>query len=206
MQQKPSTQTASLQRVSDAKIFDAVRRSIDTNGATKFTMTHVANFAGLTRVQLYNRFGSRNALILALLVDHVTEFKKQAARKMLAADDLILAIRETIISGISAVLEDPYFKMLIMPAVTGQTQVDGTPAAILALGHEQWLPVADRAIEAGVFKSSLAREDVADWLTFNEMTLLNASQTYGKSLDQCRNYIDDYIFPSLLSASKEANI
>jgi len=202
MQQK----TASLQRVSDAEIFDAVRRSIDTNGATKFTMTHVANFAGLTRVQLYNRFGSRNALILALLVDHVTEFKKQAARKMLAADDLILAIRETIISGISAVLEDPYFKMLIMPAVTGQTQVDGTPVAILALGHEQWLPVADRAIEAGIFKSSLAREDVADWLTFNEMTLLNASQTYGKSLDQCRTYIDDYIFPSLLSPSKEARI
>lgn len=197
---KKSGQTISLQRVSDDVIFDAVRRSIDAHGAAKFTMTHVAQFAKLTRVQLYNRFGSRDALILALLVDHVISFKRNVTQDILAADDLVLGIREALIGGINLVKEDPYFTMLIMPAVTGQTQVDGSSKAIMKLGREQWVPIAKRAIDDDIFKPDLVPEDIADWLTFNEMTLLNAAQTYGKSLDQCRVYIDDYILPSLLSS------
>ncbi|CAN0553440.1 unnamed protein product, partial [Ectocarpus sp. 8 AP-2014] len=180
-------------------IFDAVRRSIDAHGAQKFTMSHVAQFAGLTRVQLYNRFGSRDALILALLVDHVISFKRNVTRDILAADDLVIAIREALIGGINLVREDPYFTMLIMPAVTGQTEVDGSSKAIMKMGREQWVPIAKRAIDDAIFKADLVPEDIADWLTFNEMTLLNAAQTYGKSLEQCRVYFDDYILPSLLS-------
>ena len=198
---KKSAQTISLQRVSDDVIFEAVRRSIDAHGATKFTMTHVAQFAELTRVQLYNRFGSRDALILALLVDHVVSFKRNVTQEILAADDLVLGVREALIRGINLVREDPYFTMLIMPAVTGQTQVDGSSKAIMKLGREQWVPIAKRAIKDDIFKADLVPEDIADWLTFNEMTLLNAAQTYGKSLDQCRIYIDNYIMPSLLSQS-----
>ena len=61
-------------RVSDADILRATRLCIDRSGPDRFTMAEVAREAGLTRVQIYNRFGNRDDLVLALLVSHASRF------------------------------------------------------------------------------------------------------------------------------------
>lgn len=199
---EPASQSVSLQKVSDAKIFKAVRHCIDQFGASKFTMTQVAAAAGLTRVQLYNRFGSRSALVLCLLVDHAAGFKARTARKLMKSRDLANAVATSLLAGVREIEKDPYFRMLIMPAVTGQNHTRETAAAILSLGKSQWMPALRRGQDDGIFRAELAIDETAEWLTFCEITLLHAVQTYDKTLKQCEAYIRDFILPSLISPSE----
>ena len=114
--------TAIKPRVSDAEIFRATRACIDRSGAEKFTMAEVAAEAGLTRVQIYNRFGNRQQLVLALLAAHAGAFADHLGPELKSAPTSADAIRTGIMAAIRAARSDPYFGMLVLPATAGASR------------------------------------------------------------------------------------
>ena len=131
-------------RVSDQLIFDAVKGCLERSGGDRFTMGEVAEAAGLTRVQLHNRFGSKKILLLSFLVDYARSFKQACRDQMLESADLLDAIANGLLAGIREVDRDPYVRMLIVPAALGEFDDEIAAHEVLAIGREQWLPVLAR--------------------------------------------------------------
>ena len=189
--------TAIKPRVSDAEIFRATRTCIDRSGAEKFTMAEVAAEAGLTRVQIYNRFGNRQQLVLSLLASHATTFADHLAPKLDAAPTSAEAIRIGMMAAIRAARSDRYFGMLVLPATAGASRIDGAPELALELSRKLWTPVIKAGLQAGELHSTLSAAKIAHWIGLTELSLFNASQSFGLSDAECKSYIDTFIIGAL---------
>jgi len=195
-----STQKRTHVRVSDKDILHATRICIDLSGPDKFTMADVAREAGLTRVQIYNRFGNRDDLILALLVSHATYFAENLGKTLKTIPDTAEAIVHGMMAAVQAAQTDTYFGMLVGPATLQQeTRIPGAPEAALRLSQQLWVPVLERGVEQGQLNLGLAPAEVASWIGLTQLSLLTATQTFYLSLEQCETYIRTFIVKPLLS-------
>ncbi len=183
-------------RVSDEEILRATRRCIDRSGHDKFTMAEVAAEAGLTRVQIYNRFGSRNDLLLALLVAHAQAFNVHQANVLGDAPSVAQAIVDGMLAAIKAAQSDRYFGLLVLPA-TGEGGAEGAPEAALALSRDLWVPVIERGLASGELASDLSPADIARWIGLTELNLFSATRTFGLSLAECEQYVRAFVVAPL---------
>ncbi len=165
-------------------------------------MAEVAREAGLTRMQIYNRFGSREALILALLVRHAESFNARVAGLIAGAPDPGEAIVTGMLQAIRAGGEDRYFALLVGPATSGRDGgVPGAPQAALAASRRRWTGLIAGALARGDFASPLAAKDIAHWIGLTELSLFNAIGAFGLSEADCERYIRAFVVAPLVSGA-----
>ena len=191
-------------RVSDAEILRATRLCIDRSGPDRFTMAEVAREAGLTRVQIYNRFGNRDDLVLALLVSHASRFADDLRTTLDAVPSAADAIVQGMMAAIRAAGTDVYFGMLVGPATLARdTRIPGAPEAALQISRQLWVPILQRGKDEGRFDPALVPEDVADWIGLSQLTLFTSTQTFEMPLQQCEAYIRNFIVKPLLAEGQK---
>lgn len=190
------TARVSAPRVSDEEIFDAVRACMGETG-DKITMSDVSDAVGLTRVQIYNRFGSKSGLIGQFLMHHTRQFKLDLVQSFANAEDDAEAFVQIMLACISAGDSDPLFRKFFAPEEMGK--MEGGSGAVLKLGREHWGSVLRGGIARGVFRADLAIDEMSDWLTFMEFSLFSAVTGFGKSLADCDLYVRQFILPALLA-------
>ncbi len=192
--------TAQRVRVSDGNILRAVRRCIDAKGPAGLTLAEVARDAGLTRMQVYNRFGSREALILALLVSHAERFNESVAERIAQAPSAGEGIVTGMLEAIRAGREDKYFALLVGPATSGRGGgVPGAARAALDASRRRWVPLLADALASGELVSPLTAEDIAHWIGLTELSLFTATDGFGLSLADCERYIRAFVVAPLVA-------
>ena len=168
-------------------------------------MVEVSREAGLTRMQIYNRFGSREALILALLVSHAERFNEGVAERIARAPSAGEGIVAGMLEAIRAGREDKYFALLVGPATSGRDGgVPGAAQAALEASRRRWIPLIERALASGEFASPLGAEEIAHWIGLTELSLFNATGGFGLSLADCERYIRVFVVAPLISHERSA--
>lgn len=128
------------------RILDAARTLIESGGEASFSIKPVADSAELSVATIYNLFGSKEGLLVALLMESVLSFEKRLDELAPATPiDRIGAISDLAVSEFTS--EARFYRPLLqlVEQMGSRTQLLGVIRRCVDLGHESigW------AVEAG---------------------------------------------------------
>src|SRR3712207_841518 len=89
------------------RILDAAFTGMATHGLHRLSLEDVAREAGLSRQTVYRYFGSRDALVTAVILREEQGFLDQMAAAIEAHEDLRPAMEAAIVAGLRAAREHP---------------------------------------------------------------------------------------------------
>lgn len=135
------------------RIIAAARDLIRETGSTGLSMRELAKRAGVSLATPYNLFGSKAAVVLAVLQD-VRAFRERFGR--LAADDPVARIFAAVDMACDFYLDDPAFYMTLWQAVFG-TAGDVRQAIYNPKRDAFWRGLVDAAGDAGAIHASIDR-------------------------------------------------
>ncbi len=140
-------------------IVQAAEELIRETGDTDFSMITLAQRAGLSPATPYNLFGSKSAILYALLTVSADRFFNSPKRTLAAADPYQHFIRAA--DGLADVLSrDPAFYRPLYRFLFGVVDPVYRPA-FMELAHSYWLEATIRLSRMGVLPPYVSHKDLA---------------------------------------------
>lgn len=145
------------EHATDERILDAALREVAARGTEETTMTEIAARAGVGRMTVFRRFGSKDALVERLMARELRRFLARVDEALAPIEDPGERVAEAFVSCARAAFEHPLVARLarVEPGATLERMGSGSPSAF-DLG---------RAFVASRLDPGLAnREEIADLL------------------------------------------
>lgn len=183
---------------------NAAEACFDRYGVAKTTMDDVATMAGVSRPTVYRHFADRDTLILEVI------FRR--ARALVAKAQKAIAkyptFEERLVEGLTLLVnvgrKDPFVQLLVNPDHMGlANQMFGASSAAVDLTLETWEPFLREAVERGELREDLDFREVAEWLTYVELTMVGRSDLAADSARE-RDMIRKFVLPAFLPSAGPA--
>lgn len=162
----PSLAEDALQRV-----LDATAGCIAKLGVDKVSMDDIAAASGLSRATLYRRFGSRDAVLTALLQQQARPFVEEVMRLSAPARSFAERIE---LSTVHAVIEST--RHISLRQIFGQGVSHATLETVRPVYRElvyvSLVPALESARETGELRPGLDLDEVVEWLLSNFLLLV----------------------------------
>lgn len=192
-------------RASDDQILDALGEAIEQHGVGKIKMSQVADTVQISRVQLYNRFGSRDQLIWAFLSREAKRFNTFLSAKLENIEPIIEKIIQGIMFSVEATLQDNRIGSMV--SVASNSELGSTREAqqqALDIVASLWMPILEPAIAARQIKTNLTARQVSDLIAITEYSLVNAAKGFGLSNEQAETYLRETLGKALTQDSDQS--
>lgn len=154
-------------------VLDAAESCYDRKGWANATMEEIAGVAGVSRGYIYKHFGSKEGLMLAVLVRRADMYNRRARRFIDAQPTFEDALVEGLMLGAKLAHRDQYFGRLVGAATADpQHAIPGAMDAARQATAQLWRPVLESAAANGELRDGVGIDDVLDWITIVELGLL----------------------------------
>lgn len=169
-------------------IVDAAERCFAERGVRRTTVEHVAAAAGVTRVTVYRQVGTRDQLVLTVLLRVTDRFLARALPKVVASvGDLAAGVRELMVATVMAARRDNSLSLLFAAEAAGATgrPIPGATEPLVerfgaAVEHlEQRLP--------GELRAGVTTDDAGEWVTRVVVSLLTVERSRRRDEDALRH-------------------
>jgi AcrR family transcriptional regulator len=146
------------------RILDAASRCFDRIGVPKTTMADVASEAKVTRTTLYRYFGSRDAVIVGVMLRETHYFRERLLEALGGIDD----VGEFLVEGILFCLrEAPNRPLYIYPFGGEASNLVGnlflSSEQLFEIGIELLRPLFEPAREQGLLREGVELSTVIEW-------------------------------------------
>ena len=125
------------------------------------------------------------------------ELARQAGPCVIAAHWLFGIWPSTLADELEAHLRERHRSVLSWVDRAGASRIDGAPELSLQYSRKLWTPVIEAGLQSGELRSKLTAAEIAHWIGLTELSLFNASQSFGLSDTECETYIDTFIIGAL---------
>jgi AcrR family transcriptional regulator len=145
-------------------VLDAAAGCYLTLGVTKTTASDIARAAGMSRATLYRRFGSHEAIFMAVLERESAAMAAEAAAHLAGFTDPAERLIESMVFSISRICDRPVHAAIF----TGESAAWAAGRAIRMdalrrIGETAIRPLLGPAIDSGALPGG-AVDDLVDWI------------------------------------------
>ncbi len=188
---------AATQDSEQHELLDAAAACYLRLGVAKTTAADIARELGISRATLYRRFGSHEAIFLAVLTRESEAMAAEAETFLAAIDDPAERIVEGIVFSVRQVRDRPVHAAVFggdaAAWATGQAFQE---EALRRIGDAGLRPMLVPALDAGTLTES-EFADLIDWILRVLISYAVIPGTGGRSPDEIRRQLRAWFLPSL---------
>jgi AcrR family transcriptional regulator len=185
------------------RVLDAVEMSVERYGVDKITMETVAGMAKVSRGFVYKHFGSKDAVILAMLVRRAEQFNERARAFLEAQPNLEESLVQGIVLGARIAFRDPYFGLLVGSAMTDPVhQIGGANEQAFRLATELWRPILETGRERGELAPGIDLDELVQWIMYLMLLLLAGRRTFGADDAAQERQLRTFFVPAIVSGER----
>lgn len=175
-------------------VLEAAGRAVARLGVYKVSMDDIATEAAMSRATLYRRFGSRDAIIAALISQQAKPFVEDSIRLSSNAKSFAEQME---INTVQAVLNINNYAALAAVFVQGNDpqNLPLIRPVYRELVMVNLIPSLEAARESGELREGLDNEEVAEWL-MREFLMLVSEGPW--TADRLRRRVRQFLLPVLL--------
>lgn len=189
------------------RVLDATEMGVERYGVGKITMETVATLAKVSRGFVYKHFGSKDGVILAMLVRRAERFNTRARAFLEAQPCLEESLVQGIVLGARMAYRDPYFGLLVGSATTDPVhQIDGAIDEALRLATELWRPILEAGRERGELAPGIDLDELVQWIMYLMLLLLAARRTFDADDAAQERQLRTFFIPAILSAERVVDL
>jgi AcrR family transcriptional regulator len=170
----------------------AAMRCIDRIGIAATTMEAVAAEGGVTRVTIYREFGSRGAMMRAIIEYRFTAFNRRFMHRAPVDAQLDELLEQYLVAAVHIALRNPVTRQVVHGGLDFARPGD----SIHGLAEDMWRPLLARARGCGRIAASLDDAGIVQWILVMQVTLCRMALDAGMSEKQVRQTIRNFILPA----------
>ncbi len=194
--------TASALKDDEARrrLLAAATRCIARRGTAKVPIDEVAAEAGVSRMTVYRYFGSREEVILAVLLDRLDSGLEAVVRSLGSPGDAARSLPELILNAIGRVAGDEVNEALFSPGSRSWVAaLEYASEPVLDQMHRHLAPLLEQWRADGQLHADLDLRETTRWLNVVSITLMTPPWL-GLSLRAKREFLDRYLVRALVRA------
>jgi AcrR family transcriptional regulator len=175
----------------DRDFFDAVQRAVDEKGLDRVSQDDMIRYSGIPRTTLYRRYGNRDAILTAFVLDRTAA--DLAACKRLATGEGSLSDRfeNILVFAIMAAHRHGWLQR----ELNASNSILDVLANAFELSSEQTLvPILAQAKESGACRCPAPLDELRRWLMDQ---IFNLSRQHYASEEEARRVVRTYVLPVL---------
>jgi AcrR family transcriptional regulator len=185
------------------RVLDAVEMSVERYGVDKITMETVAGLAQVSRGFVYKHFGSRDGVILAMLVRRADRFNSRARAFLAAQPTLEESLVQGIVLGARMAYRDAYFGLLVGSATVDPAhQIEGAVDEAVRLSTELWQPILEAARQRGELAEGIDLDELVQWIMYLMLLLLAARRTFGADDATQERQLRTFFVPAIVRGER----
>ena len=185
------------------RVLDAVEMSVERYGVDKITMETVAGLAQVSRGFVYKHFGSRDGVILAMLVRRAERFNSRARAFLEAQPNLEESLVQGIVLGARMAFRDTCFGLLVGSATVDPVhQIDGAVDEAVRLSTELWRPILEAGRERGELAAGIDLDELVHWIMYLMLLLLAARRTFGADDATQERQLRTFFVPAIVRGER----
>ena len=182
------------------RVLDATEMSVERYGVNKITMEDVASLAKASRGSVYKHFGSKDGLILAMLVRRAERFNVRARAFLEAQPSLEESLVQGIVLGARLAHRDPYFGILVGSAtVDPMHRIDGAVEEAVRIATALWRPILEAGRDRGELRPGIDLDELVQWIMYLELLLLAGRRTFGADDATQERQLRTFFVPAILN-------
>lgn len=179
------------------RIIAAARDCFERQGFKKTKIEHIADAVGVARQTVYNHFTSKQDIIDHIAYREMRKVQDDLRKKIAHRSNFADHVTEVILQSVLLSLENPYL-----------SQISGDPEATpLSKGSglffewrtERWRSTLDAGRAADQLRPDLSNEQIVEWFSFSQWSLLLRMTQSPMSVPQLRAFIREFMVESVLS-------
>ncbi len=170
----------------------AAMRCIDRLGIEATTMEAVAAEGGVTRVTVYREFGSRGAMMRAIIEYRFSAFNRRFIDHTPGDAPFDELLEQYLVAAVHIALRNPVTRQVVQ----GRLDFTRPGDSIHALAEEMWHPFLTRARGCGRIAPSLDDAHIVQWILAMQFTLCRLALDTGMDEDRVRLTIRNFILPA----------
>ncbi len=173
-------------------VIDATARCVEQNGLDQVTIDEVARMAGVSRATIYRRYGSREALFLALMQHAAKPYIERCTAIAQGSGSLKDRIQQIIVASIDSIDGLPWFRTMLLRGISERG------FELLRISHKSVAagivrPMLESAESAGDWRAPDDLDRLMDWL-LREILSLGAERL---EIDEIDRRVGIYVMPIL---------
>jgi AcrR family transcriptional regulator len=181
------------------RVLDAVEMSVERYGVDKITMETLARLGQVSRGFVYKHFGSRDGVILAMLVRRAERFNSRARAFLEAQPNLEESLVQGIVLGARMANRDAYFGLLVGSATVDPVhQIEGAVDEAVRLCTELWRPILEAGRERGELAGGIDLDELVQWIMYLMLLLLAARRTFGADDAMQERQLRTFFVPAIV--------
>lgn len=178
---------------SGAAFFDAVQQAVEAKGLDGVSQDDIIRYTGVPRTTLYRRYGSRDAVLTALVLHRTSADIAECQRLATGAGSFSERFEAILIFAIMAAHRHEWLQRELERGSSATTQ--DILANAFKLSSEQTLvPVLEQAKAQGICRCPAPLDELRRWLLYQ---IFNLSRQKFDSIDEARRVVRTYILPVL---------
>lgn len=174
------------------RIIEASIACLHDYGFAKVTMEDVAQRAGLARISVYREFGSREALIRAVIMYRAERFNFGLSGDLWACTSLAEAVELYLMASIELTLKDRVTQSLIR----GPIDFTGAGSPHHGIVRAIFAPLIERARARGEIGDDPAVDDIVEWLLITQFTTARLAMDGPMELGRLRLFVRTFVCPA----------
>ena len=189
------------------RVLDATEMSVERYGVNKITMDDVASLAKVSRGSVYKHFGSKDGLILAMLVRRAERFNVRARTFLEAQPNLEESVVQGIVLGARLAHRDPYFGILIGSAMTDPMyRIEGAVEEGVRIATALWRPILEAGRDRGELRPDIDLDELVQWIMYLELLLLAGRRSFGADDATQERQLRTFFVPAILAGERVVDL
>ncbi|MCK9878730.1 TetR/AcrR family transcriptional regulator [Frankia sp. AgPm24] len=183
------------------RLVAAAGRCLLARGAARLTVDEVAREAAVVRSTVYRYFGSRDELILAVLLERIDAAMRRVTEMLEHPDDASRSISDLIMHFNGLVPGNPFNEALFSPDSRWLvTSLEVQSELVVDTYHQHLRPLLTRWQATGQLRADLDLRETSRWL--NTVGLLLLAPPWTQRSDAAkREFVEHYVVRALLAVS-----
>jgi len=174
--------------------FDAVQRAVEDKGLEGVSQDDIVRYSGIPRTTLYRRYGSREAILNAFVLDRTAPDIAACRRISSGAGSFSKRFEEVLVFAILAAHRHSWLQRQLNRGSAGNTE--SLLANAFRVSSEQTLlPFLTQAKEEGICGCPAPIEELQHWLMIQ---IFNLSRRQYSSAEEARRVVRTYVLPVLV--------
>ncbi len=195
---EPSTAALRREEAMHKRVIEAAGACVERLGLEGATVDDIAGESGISRATLYRKFGSKEAILDALVGQHAAPFANEAIKILTGAGNIATRVERALTRGVMDMPEQRWLEGALSNGVPslGYTLFSATY-------RQRTKAVLHLILQSDEIRPGLELEEVLDWF-MRELVLLVAARPWDEK--KLRRRIRDFIVPVLVPDRLRADV
>jgi Transcriptional regulator len=182
----------------DQHFFDAVQQAVEEKGLERVSQDDIIRYSGIPRTTLYRRYGNREAILRAFVLDRTAADIAQCKRLATGGGSLSERFENILVFAILAAHRHSWLQR----ELNTSNAIQDLLANAFELSSEQTLvPILAQAKEQETCRCPAPLDELRRWLMYQ---IFDLSRRHYSSDDEARRIVKTYVMPVLALESASA--